>query len=1127
VGNYDRPHVINMPALPKGIGSLIWRKRKDRNVILWRQDKAKKIKPEATGAKRPQAILRKPATARHGLSIKLLVDCVEVQAPALHIASSLSMIVQLDNIPMNTPAGHHIMREILRKDDGEAAKASDAMFQAVLRARLSEMGKEPIRCNGLIDDDEKNPCPHLACRKSSIAGSENAYCSATCQVAGDDREEAELHAKAQNENRKATITYCASESLYDNDTLGEKISPPGINPDGIDAHKADASLSLKQADPVSCNRIRPDSVYKAYIRGVESYILFPQAAIWREPQFSTFLTSLADVIVEVVDQHGYAKNSNRNAKNKDKGKMRFEGEELQKHMYSNIFSTLLHLKLVVKPSYEYFNLINTKILLPGETTMGGDVTNFATELSQSDKEDLAKASFPATEASIVDSLKIEDFHADGGGQKSLDHNDYCICGQVEMELFLRRKNCSKECISAKELTSPPLAQDRRANINPHVTRAPVQLRATCLCGNMYYPSCGVLPKDQPAMEERRNSHRKRAEDEVIKIRKDFPDAFIVSPFKWDGLVTGRKDLLEASRLCRSKKWGEDARLFSKEQECTDTQLHAPVNAALLEELMASKSLQKLMADECDPDDPERLIEDKDMYDENCPESASAISEASAFIAEPDVRMIRTTSLPNLTSGTEETSTKGSTRTPRVRTPEIYRHGNKGQKTMRGFATESSSPDRKRKDRPPKKITPGRIPIARLDKAGRTAREGILNCTRGGGDKDSRWLAGESRTIEGIRTTSTQPILGSTQPVLSRTVVGSSSRSSSSTHPRATAIASTTQPLPKATQAMCPGTVSILPRPPGLTTPSTPAMSELPDDASTPSTPASHDRRPWAAGMPLAPSKAKAVALATENRAHSLPVKLCPAPGQSFPSKESLLLPLRGTMAPPPNRRPSRPSSANNSTNAPRLTPMSRRRDPSVALSEAHRPPPKQQRKGPCMLAPRETRRQHSQDPGYGREHTTQHEHDSRPSSRQSRNSTSNRSTSRMSHPPSNDSLSSRKDRRARSRTRSPRSQAEDTSRNASRERWNDNKARGARQHHSPERETRSRHSSRQASQHSQGSSGSRKGLSTKQSSTHQAPPRGTPVHHPGGITAQPRPKWAPQLYSGAASSHDSHRGRGS
>jgi len=449
MGSYAKPHVVNMPALPKAIGSLTWRQRRDRNIIAWRQDKARAIKPEIPGAKRPQAMFRKSATARHGRSIKLLVDCVEVQAPALHIASSLSMIVQQCNIPMNTPAGQHIMRKILRKDDGEAAKASDAMFQAVLRARLSEMGKEPTRCNGFTDSEEKIPCPHLACRKSSIVGSDKAYCSATCQVTGDDREEAEMNAKAQKENRKATITYCAPESLYDNDTLGEKISPPGINPDGIDAHKV---------DPVSFNRVRPDSVYKAYIRGVESYILFPQAAIWRESQFGTFLTSLADIIVEVVDQHGFAKNANRNARDKSNGKMRFDEAELQKHRYSNIFSTLLHLKLVVKPGYEYFNMVNTKILLPGETTMGGDVTDFATELLQSDREAMAKASFPATEASIVDPLKVEDFHANGGGQKSMDHSDYCTCAQVETELFLRRKNCSRKCISAKELTSHPFAK---------------------------------------------------------------------------------------------------------------------------------------------------------------------------------------------------------------------------------------------------------------------------------------------------------------------------------------------------------------------------------------------------------------------------------------------------------------------------------------------------------------------------------------------------------------------------------------------------------------------------------------------------------------------------------------------
>jgi hypothetical protein len=142
--------------------------------------------------------------------------------------------------------------------------------------------------------------------------------------------------------------------------------------------------------------------------------------------------------------------------------------------------------------------------------------------------------------------------------------------------------------------------------------------------------------------------RKRAEEEITSIRKEFRNAFVIAPFKWNGFMTGGQDLLDAPRLWGfSNQWCEGTQLFSKEQENTDPQLHAPANAALLEEIMAAKKPPLTLVDDCDPDDPDRIVENKDKYDENCSEAAIAIHEASTFISEADDFMVRANSLPNL------------------------------------------------------------------------------------------------------------------------------------------------------------------------------------------------------------------------------------------------------------------------------------------------------------------------------------------------------------------------------------------------------------------------------------------------------------------------------------------------
>ena len=245
---------------------------------------------------------------------------------------------------------------------------------------------------------------------------------------------------------------------------------------------------------------------------------------------------------------------------------------------------------------------------------------------------MSKTFFPATEASIVDPLNVDDFHASGGGQKKLTFNQYRICAKVELELYLRRKNCDDECRKIKEL----FGQNRRPrSTNKQVEQEPVQMQATCICGHMFFPACGLrpTPANEPTIKAWRKGHEGRAEKEIARIREEYRNAFVIAPFKWNGYMTNGTDLLEATRLRGfSNQWCTHTQLYSKEQENTEPQLHAPANTELLEEVLAAKKPPPVPNDGWEPEDQDRDIDDMDKYDENSREAARAILEASRFIA---------------------------------------------------------------------------------------------------------------------------------------------------------------------------------------------------------------------------------------------------------------------------------------------------------------------------------------------------------------------------------------------------------------------------------------------------------------------------------------------------------------
>ena len=89
-----------------------------------------------------------------------------------------------------------------------------------------------------------------------------------------------------------SIVFCKSEAVYDYDTIREEAKLASDSAGCTEANKI---------DPDSFKRIRGDSVYKTYARGVDTFILFPKAAIWTQAYFGTFLTTLADTISDVVD----------------------------------------------------------------------------------------------------------------------------------------------------------------------------------------------------------------------------------------------------------------------------------------------------------------------------------------------------------------------------------------------------------------------------------------------------------------------------------------------------------------------------------------------------------------------------------------------------------------------------------------------------------------------------------------------------------------------------------------------------------------------------------------------------------------------------------------------------------
>jgi hypothetical protein len=232
-------------------------------------------------------------------------------------------------------------------------------------------------------------------------------------------------------------------------------------------------------------------------------------------------------------------------------------------------------------------------------------------------------------------------------------------------------------------------------------------------------------------------------------------------------------------------------------------------------------------------------------------------------------------------------------------------------------------------------------------------------------------------------------------------------------------------------------------------------------------------------------------------------------------------PLDGSMLPPPDPRPTRPSSVTSSASLTQLTPMSRRRDASPAQSECQKPLSKQQRKESSRPAQHELKRHTTRSADHSREGPMQCEPDSRHTSCHSRSSVSNRSTSRPSQ------QGRHTHQTPRSRTRTPRTQAEDLSRNASRERWDDCRPHRSRRPPSPARSMHSKHSSRQNSRHSQDSIRSRKGNPATSSLMCQDTPQAKSESRPRDRQPITAAGWGPRLRHQTDYSTSSHRGYGS
>jgi hypothetical protein len=163
--------------------------------------------------------------------------------------------------------------------------------------------------------------------------------------------------------------------------------------------------------------------------------------------------------------------------------------------------------------------------------MGGEVADFAAELQQEDVDRIQRAVFPATEAGLTDPLSAKEFYASGGGQKEMEFDDCIISAKIEKELHRWRKNCEEYCREARRHPDP-VQRRRPANNNTKMKRQPIQMEATCHCGHMFLPACGLshCAESEETIRTRRDTHPDRAEEEITTIRKENHNSFVIAPF---------------------------------------------------------------------------------------------------------------------------------------------------------------------------------------------------------------------------------------------------------------------------------------------------------------------------------------------------------------------------------------------------------------------------------------------------------------------------------------------------------------------------------------------------------------------------------------------------------------------
>ena len=116
-------------------------------------------------------------------------------------------------------------------------------------------------------------------------------CSQLCQASSDEWEEGTFVATEECPKLK----FCRVEAIHDFQKLKEC----------AENNMGGGSSANKLGNPVG-HRMRQDSVYKACVKGLETIFLFPISTILRQPDYATFLTSLADIITDAVGKYSLA-----------------------------------------------------------------------------------------------------------------------------------------------------------------------------------------------------------------------------------------------------------------------------------------------------------------------------------------------------------------------------------------------------------------------------------------------------------------------------------------------------------------------------------------------------------------------------------------------------------------------------------------------------------------------------------------------------------------------------------------------------------------------------------------------------------------------------------------------------